>query len=64
VIDAIYEARPPFDPDVITRQVAALLQSYGVSFVMGDSYAAQWPVTAFASYGITYQAAVLSKSGI
>jgi hypothetical protein len=64
VVDALFEARSPFDPDAVTAQCAQLLLSYSVLVVMGDSYASQWPVTAFARNGITYQAAPVNKGEI
>jgi hypothetical protein len=42
--------RPPFDPDDATASAAALLNMWGVSQVIGDAYAAAWPISAFADY--------------
>jgi hypothetical protein len=64
ILDAIFIVAPPFDPDQTTLRCAAFLRSWGISSVTGDSYAAMWPVTAFAKYGISYVAASLSKSEI
>ena len=60
VVDALLEVKPPFNPDVATAQCAALLRQYSINFVVGDNYGSQWPVTAFAKHGITYQACPLS----
>ncbi len=62
VIDALFEVKPPFDPDVATAQCAALLAQYSINFVIGDAYAAQWPVTAFGKHGVSYQTSPLSAS--
>ena len=43
VLDATREVRPPFSPDGVTAEFAALLRSYGISTVVGDRYAAEWP---------------------
>jgi hypothetical protein len=64
VIDALYEQRPPLDPERTTQTVAELLKSYSVLTVIGDAYGSQWPVTTFAKNGITYQAAPITKSEI
>lgn len=62
VIDCLFEAKPPLNPDETTKTVAELLRSYNVNFVMADSYASQWPVSAFSKYGIGFQASPLTKS--
>jgi hypothetical protein len=55
VLDLLYEARPPFNPDIITREVCAILPSYGVHKVIGDNYAAGWVAAAFERNHITYE---------
>jgi hypothetical protein len=62
VVDALFEARPPFDPDVITAQAATLLRQWGVTDATGDAYAAAWPITAFARHGIRFHTAALTTS--
>jgi len=62
VVDALFEARPPFDPDIVTAQAATLLRQWAVSDVTGDSYAAAWPITAFAKHGIRFHTASLTTS--
>lgn len=63
VVDALLEIAPPFNPDAATAQCAALLRhQYLINFVMGDNYAAQWPVTAFARNSVTYQSCPLTAS--
>src|SRR3954453_14884663 len=39
VIDAVRERRPPFSPEDVVEEFAALLQTYRVSSVTGDRYA-------------------------
>jgi hypothetical protein len=62
VIDALFEAKPPFDPDLITEQAATLLRQWGVTDATGDAYAAAWPITAFAKHGIRFHTAALTTS--
>jgi hypothetical protein len=64
VLDALFEARPPFDPEVVTAKAADLLKLWGLNHVVGDAYGGQWPATAFSRHGISYQNAQLTKSEI
>ena len=52
IIDAIREARPPFSPDAVVDDFAALLKSYRVSRVTGDRYAGEFPRELFREHGI------------
>ena len=47
-------AQPPFDPQEVTKEYAALLREYGLHEVTGDNYAAAWVETAFKDAGIKY----------
>ena len=47
VLDLLYEARPPFNPDICTREVCAILAGYGINKVVGDNYATGWVQAAF-----------------
>jgi len=62
VLDALREVRPPFSPDAVVQDFAALLRSYSIAQVMGDRYAGEWPRERFAAHGITYQACEKPKS--
>lgn len=64
VLDAIFETRPPFDPDIVTATYAEALRRYRVQFVVGDAYGGSWPISTFARNGIGYQHAALNKSEI
>jgi hypothetical protein len=64
VLDVVREIRAPFSPDAAVAEFAQLLQSYGVRFVRGDRYAAEWVVGAFRKVGIEYRQADLAKSEI
>ena len=64
VLDCIREVRPPFSPDAVVEELAALLKSYGISRVTGDAYAGEWPRERFASHGITYDVSTRNKSQI
>jgi hypothetical protein len=46
VLDAVREARPPFDPESAVAEFAALLRRYGVDRLTGDRYGGEWTSTA------------------
>jgi hypothetical protein len=64
VMDAVREARPPFQPSRVVAEFASLLQSYGIRDLEGDRYAGSWPSEAFAKHGIRYEPADHPKSQI
>jgi hypothetical protein len=64
VLDAVREWRPPFSPDNVVGECAALLRTYGVTEVEGDRYAGEWPRERFSVHGITYTPCARVKSDI
>lgn len=62
VLDALRGAKPPFDPQTVTKNYAELLREYGLHEVVGDNYAAAWVETAFKDAGIKYVRADKPKS--
>jgi hypothetical protein len=54
VLDVVREAKPPFSPDAVVAEYAALLKSYGITRVIGDRYGGMWPRERFAAHGIEY----------
>lgn len=64
VLDALREVRPPFSPEAVVRDFAALLDRYGISEVEGDRYGGEWPRERFSEAGITYAPAEKPKSDI
>jgi hypothetical protein len=64
ILDCLLEVKPPFNPMEAVGQVAAMLQSYGLTEVVGDRYAAEWVVGAFATYGISYMPSERDRSAI
>lgn len=62
VIDAVRERKPPFSPEDVVAEFAALLKSYGVFAVTGDRYAGEWPREQFKKHGIRYEVAPKPKS--
>ena len=54
VIDCLRDRPPPFSPEEVTREYAELLRSYGISRVVGDRYAGEWPLEQFRKHHIAY----------
>ena len=64
VVDCIRAVRPPFSPDSVVSEFAAVLKSYGLVHVCGDRYAGEWPVERFRAHGVRYVASEKAKSQI
>ena len=64
VLDCIVEIKAPFNPTSATEQMAKTLKAYGLNRTVGDKYAAQWVVDAFAKCGIKYEHSERDRSAI
>jgi hypothetical protein len=64
ILDAIREFRPPFSPEQVTAEIAALLKSYKIPRVTGDRYGGEWPREQFRNAGIQYDSSERPKSDI
>jgi hypothetical protein len=64
ILDCLVEIRAPFNPTSAVAQIAAVLKSYGLHETVGDKYAAQWVVDAFAKCGIRYRHSERDRSAI
>ena len=64
VLDAMRERRPPFSPESVVTEFAALLKFYGVHKVTGDRHGGEWLRERFAIHGIQYEIAEQPKSDI
>ena len=60
----LLEVRPPFDPEQAVAQCAALLRRYGVTKIIGDKYAGEWPRARFAEHGIEFEQSARPKSDL
>src|SRR3546814_3034243 len=54
--DLVAEVRPPFSPDAVTAEFAALCKQYRVYEVMADKFAGSWPAESWEKHGIRYRA--------
>jgi len=64
VLDVVRETRPPFSPESVVAEYAALLQKYRIFHVSGDRYAGEWPRERFALHGIRYVPSELTRSDL
>jgi hypothetical protein len=62
VLDCVGERKPPFSPESVVSEFAAVLKGYGIASVRGDRYAGEWPRERFAIHGITYTVADQNRS--
>ena len=62
VLDLVDERRPPFSPEAVVAEFAAVLREYGLTEVTGDKYAGDWVSERFAEHGINYRASDKPKS--
>lgn len=62
VLDVCRGVKPPFSPEHVTGEYAALLKSYRCSSVTGDRYSGEWVREAFSKEGIYYKHSELTKS--
>ncbi|MGJ7459446.1 hypothetical protein [Halomonas sp. RA08-2] len=64
IVDALRSRKPPFSPEAVVEEYAALLKQYRASKVTGDRYAGEFPRELFAKRGITYQVADRPRSDL
>ncbi len=62
VIDSVSEQLAPFNPDIVVGRFCDVLFRYGVTRVIGDRYAGEWPASRFRAHGIDYRPADKTKS--
>ena len=64
VIDAIREARPPFSPEAVVDEFAALCKSYRITSITGDHFGGEFVKEPFRKHGINYELAKQAKSDL
>jgi hypothetical protein len=62
VLDAIRERKPPFSPDDVVTEFAALMKSYKIIKAESDKWGGDWVGEAFRKQGITVVPSALPKS--
>ncbi len=64
VLDALRERKPPFSPEDVVTEFAALLKSYGVTRAESDKWGGAWVTEAFKKHNITVTPTAMPKSDI
>jgi hypothetical protein len=64
VLDLLRERNPPFSPEAVISEYAAILKKYRLSSVYGDKYAGEFVAELFRKNGINYMPSERSKSEI
>jgi len=64
VVDCLRRYRAPCNPNDVVRCMCDELRRYGVRYVTGDNYAAEFAASAFRAQGIGYEKSPLPKSGL
>jgi hypothetical protein len=62
VLDKLVEIRPPFSPETVVRQFAAVLREYRIDEVSGDAFGGGIVADMFRRHGIRYEVTPRSKS--
>jgi hypothetical protein len=62
VIDLVRAWPSPFNPKEVVAEIATALKEYGCLNVVGDRFAAEWPIAEFHEHGIAYTQSELNKS--
>jgi hypothetical protein len=64
ILDCVREWVPPFSPDEVTREAAAVLGLYDISSVRGDRYGGDWVGEKFREHSIQYEPADKFKNDL
>ncbi|MDP2358198.1 MAG: hypothetical protein Q8M31_19345 [Beijerinckiaceae bacterium] len=64
ILDCVREVRPPFSPEAVVQEFAALAKTYGCTSVTGDKYAGEFPRELFRKCGLAYYTSEKTKSEI
>ena len=64
VIDALRENKPPFSPEMVASEFAALMKTYRISTAYADRWGGDWPKEQFQKFGIMIEPAPKMKYGL
>jgi len=62
ILDCLAERKPPFSPEAVVEEFAAVFKSYRLSTIRGDRYAGEWPRERFKVHGVDYSVADMNRS--
>ena len=64
VVDFLFEAIPPFSPDLVVQEICVMLRKYRIFSVTGDRYGGEWPRERFRVHGVNYEVSEMTVSQI
>ena len=64
VIDCVREQRPPFSPEAVIQEFAAVLKSYRINKIFGDKFAGGFPPEQFRHFGIMFEQSAKAKTDL
>jgi hypothetical protein len=64
ILDAVREVKPPFSPELVSKEFASFFKSYRCSTIRGDRFAGEWPREQFRKHGVEYAVADKTRSEI
>ena len=64
VVDLLRAWEPPFNPELVVKEIADILKQYRMDKIIGDRYAAQWVESSFEKQRIRYQPCDKAKSDL
>lgn len=64
IVAAIRERKPPFSPQAVVEEYAALLKSYNITKIVGDKFAGEFAREPFRAFGISYDPSAKPKSDL
>jgi hypothetical protein len=64
VIDLVRRWKPPFNPHEAVGDMVSEVKAYGIKYIVGDNYAAEFAKRSFEVCGCRYQRAVKPKSAL
>ncbi|WOJ95534.1 hypothetical protein R0137_09730 [Congregibacter brevis] len=62
IVDHVVEKKPPFSPQLVAEEFAAVLHAYSVSVVNGDAYGGMWPREQFTKRRVRYELSDRNKT--
>ena len=64
ILARVLERKPPFSPESVVAEFAAVMREYGCKTATADRYAGEWPVEVFRKHGVKLIPAEKTKSEI
>jgi hypothetical protein len=64
VIDAIRERKPPFSPDSVCEEFAALIKNYGIARAISDKWGGLFPIEGMKKRGVRVEPSAKAKSDL